>query len=145
VVSIAGLRGEAASNAVMKAVTKAKRRVTLSICGLRFLDETEVEDIPDVVHEDMTLPAPKPATAPEKKIPSSDDYVERWTIFLEDAVSADELIAKWKGEADLRRKIDWPDPAEATRLALQISKRVEELKKENQPDLITRRHQAEES
>lgn len=33
-------------NALMKAVTKAKRRVTLSICGLGMLDETEVETIP---------------------------------------------------------------------------------------------------
>jgi hypothetical protein len=35
------------SNALMKAVTKAKRRVTLSICGLGMLDETEVETIPN--------------------------------------------------------------------------------------------------
>ena len=35
-------------NALMKAVTKAKRRATLSICGLGMLDETEVETIPDV-------------------------------------------------------------------------------------------------
>lgn len=34
------------ANAILKAVTKAKRRATLSICGLGFLDETEVEDIP---------------------------------------------------------------------------------------------------
>jgi hypothetical protein len=33
-------------NALMKAVTKAKRRVTLSICGLGWSDETEVETIP---------------------------------------------------------------------------------------------------
>jgi hypothetical protein len=33
------------ANALMKAVTKAKRRVTLSICGLGMLDETEVETI----------------------------------------------------------------------------------------------------
>ena len=42
------LKGEAHANAVLKAVTKAKRRVTLSICGLGWLDETEVESIPDV-------------------------------------------------------------------------------------------------
>lgn len=35
------------SNAIMKAVTKAKRRLTLSLCGLGWLDETEVETIPD--------------------------------------------------------------------------------------------------
>lgn len=34
------------ANAMMKAETKAKRRVTLSICGLGFLDETELETIP---------------------------------------------------------------------------------------------------
>lgn len=45
-VSIAGLKGEARANAMMKAETKAKRRVTLSICGLGMLDETEIESIP---------------------------------------------------------------------------------------------------
>lgn len=34
-------------NAMMKAVTKAKRRLTLSLCGLGWLDETEIESIPD--------------------------------------------------------------------------------------------------
>lgn len=45
-VTIGNLKGEALANAMMKAETKAKRRATLSICGLGFLDETEVEDIP---------------------------------------------------------------------------------------------------
>ena len=44
-VSIAGLKGEALGNALMKAETKAKRRATLSICGLGMLDETELETI----------------------------------------------------------------------------------------------------
>lgn len=39
-------KGEIRANLILKAITKAKRRVTLSICGLGFLDETEVEDIP---------------------------------------------------------------------------------------------------
>jgi hypothetical protein len=43
VVSVAALRGDSAANAFMKGVTKAKRRVTLSISGLGFLDETETE------------------------------------------------------------------------------------------------------
>lgn len=41
--SIAGLKGDALANSIMKAETKAKRRATLSICGLGFLDESEVE------------------------------------------------------------------------------------------------------
>lgn len=44
-VPIMGLKGEALANAMMKAETKAKRRVTLSICGMNMLDETEVESI----------------------------------------------------------------------------------------------------
>lgn len=45
-VSVQGLKGDALANALMKAETKAKRRVTLSICGLGMLDETEIETIP---------------------------------------------------------------------------------------------------
>lgn len=44
-VSVNGLKGDALANSFMKAETKAKRRVTLSICGLNMLDETEVETI----------------------------------------------------------------------------------------------------
>ncbi len=35
------------ANAQMKAVTKGKRRLTLSLCGLGWLDETEIETIKD--------------------------------------------------------------------------------------------------
>lgn len=44
-VSIKGLAGEALSNAIMKASTKAKRRVTYAISGLALMDETEVQDM----------------------------------------------------------------------------------------------------
>lgn len=46
-VGVAGLKGEQLANAMMKAETKAKRRVTLSICGLGVLDESELENIRD--------------------------------------------------------------------------------------------------
>lgn len=45
-VTVAGLKGEALANAHMKALTKAKRRVTLSISGLGWLDESEVASVP---------------------------------------------------------------------------------------------------
>ncbi|PTQ55678.1 MAG: hypothetical protein BSOLF_1726 [Candidatus Carbobacillus altaicus] len=59
-VSIVGLKGEALANAIMKAETKAKRRVTLSIAGLGMLDETEIETIPDarVIEAEDTDPTP---------------------------------------------------------------------------------------
>jgi hypothetical protein len=48
-VPIESLKGENRSNALMKAETKAKRRVTLGICGLAFLDESEISSVPGAV------------------------------------------------------------------------------------------------
>lgn len=45
-VAIKNLAGDALANALMKAETKAKRRGTLSYCGLGFLDESEIDTIP---------------------------------------------------------------------------------------------------
>jgi hypothetical protein len=44
-VNVKGLNGDDLANAFMKSETKSKRRVTLSICGLGILDETEVATI----------------------------------------------------------------------------------------------------
>ena len=41
------LKGDARANTEMKAVTKAKRRATLSLCGLGWLDESEIETVKD--------------------------------------------------------------------------------------------------
>lgn len=79
-VAIGNMRGDNLANALMKAETKAKRRVTLSICGLGMLDEAEVESIPGAVREPLDeakvvavqpqAPAPKPEPKPE---PPPDD------------------------------------------------------------------------
>lgn len=47
-VNVQGLKGDALANALMKAETKAKRRVTLSICGLGWMDESEVDSTPAI-------------------------------------------------------------------------------------------------
>lgn len=59
-VPVDGLKGEALSNAWMKATTKAKRRVTLAICGLSFLDESELEGVRGAERVEMPQPAPAP-------------------------------------------------------------------------------------
>lgn len=60
-VTIGNLKGDALANATMKCITKAKRRVTLSIVGLGFLEESEIETIPGAqpvhVAEVPALPA----------------------------------------------------------------------------------------
>lgn len=94
-VPIAGLKGEALSNAKMKAETKAKRRLTLSLAGLGFTDETEISSIPSAepvevdaagnIHRPtlaervavkvaVVPPPPEPAPEPDD-FPSDDDLV----------------------------------------------------------------------
>lgn len=58
-------KGEFRANLILKAITKAKRRVTLSICGLGFLDETEVEDIPASAKRAPIATIAKPEPKPE--------------------------------------------------------------------------------
>jgi len=60
----ANIKGEFRANMILKAVTKAKRRVTLSICGLGFLDETEVDSIPGA--KDEGAPSAKQLTLAEE-------------------------------------------------------------------------------
>jgi hypothetical protein len=102
-VSIANLRGDDLANALMKAETKAKRRATLSICGLGWMDETELETVPNAVKVTVddtgnigTLPPlakpepvkrdngtvlaelgvePEPVKANEKEKPWNNDFV----------------------------------------------------------------------
>jgi hypothetical protein len=67
-VAIGTLRGGALGDALMKAETKAKRRVTLSICGLGVLDESEVREIPGAVPHDVDLETGEMREAPAAKI-----------------------------------------------------------------------------
>lgn len=58
------LSADVLANALMKADTKAKRRGTLSICGLGFLDESELDTLPnakpiEVVLEKDAIPQPQ--------------------------------------------------------------------------------------
>jgi len=59
---IGNLKGDALGNAMLKAVTKAKRRATLSICGLGDIDESEVDSIPGAVVGDSALEYQTPPT-----------------------------------------------------------------------------------
>jgi hypothetical protein len=68
-VAIGGLKGDALANAYMKAETKAKRRATLSICGLGILDESELGTIPPTktllpAQDNKPVVVPVPTVAP---------------------------------------------------------------------------------
>lgn len=80
-VVVKGLTGADLANAMLKCVTKAKRRVTLSICGLGLLDESELDTVadyapasenPQIKNQFKELNAPEPEK-PETVI--SDEYI----------------------------------------------------------------------
>jgi len=74
-VPIDNVKGEARANAMMKAETKAKRRVTLSMLGLNFSDESEVDSIPGaqrITEKDaLAIPAKSETVAVPKQADAS--------------------------------------------------------------------------
>jgi hypothetical protein len=79
VVATGSLKGENLANAMLKAVTKAKRRVTLSICGLGMLDELEIEDIPASAKR-PPVEMPKAIEPPVEKVNrDTGEIVTAWT------------------------------------------------------------------
>lgn len=90
-VVVGNLKGEALANALMKAETKAKRRVTLCICGLGMLDESELDTLPtsgiDVAHVS--------ATAEDQARRRNDDarFAEELIAMFPSINDADELFA----------------------------------------------------
>jgi hypothetical protein len=75
-VSVKNLSGEALANAVMKCETKAKRRATLSICGLGMLDELEIETIPNSAKELPENKKPEPKTDPKPESKHTPDVLK---------------------------------------------------------------------
>ena len=59
VVSSKGKQGEELANCHMKALTKAKRRGVLAICGLEVLDETDLPEGAQPISVDLNAPAAK--------------------------------------------------------------------------------------
>jgi hypothetical protein len=71
-INVANLKGEALANALMKAESKAKRRVTLSICGLGLLDESEAQELKDAppVNNPIAELRQSQAAAPSEYMPT---------------------------------------------------------------------------
>lgn len=53
-INIKGLSGEALANAMMKAETKSKRRVTMSLCGLGMLDADTAKELAEMEAKQAT-------------------------------------------------------------------------------------------
>ena len=100
-VALGALKGEAYANAIMKAETKAKRRVTLSVCGLGMLDENEVESIPDARHVAVEAAHAPALPPPPPDEPATEEQIEHIGKLLEGLayhkVSDEKLLAGING------------------------------------------------
>jgi hypothetical protein len=87
------LTGEALANAIMKAETKAKRRATLSLCGLGMTDESEIDSIPGARAVPMTEVHFDGQTdiQPESTQDGDAARQEAWNAWQRVAMEADEL------------------------------------------------------
>jgi hypothetical protein len=90
-ISIAGLKEEALCNAIMKVETKAKRRVTLSICGLGHMDESETDSIKDAIKVDIYSEPPKLLPVDNKSLTISDDKLHEMLADLMDCKTLNDL------------------------------------------------------
>lgn len=106
------------SNAMMKAETKAKRRVTLSICGLGMFDETEIDTMPEAkklqhAEEEERPPLLKPSEilALEEAKEKHDDYQDTFVEpaqRLADALNQDapaSLFAAYREQIALSQSV----------------------------------------
>jgi hypothetical protein len=93
-VTAKGLSADALANAFMKAETKAKRRVTLSICGLGILDESETDTIGNFRVSAIPKLTPEEIKKEDEewnaidKLNKKEDHIEEKT---DDVVTAEEV------------------------------------------------------
>ena len=91
-VNIANLQGDAAANAHMKAITKAKRRAVLSVCGLGMLEETEIEILPAGTVERVELPLELTQEIKRSKLTDEESATaDMWKDTIEGAETAVDL------------------------------------------------------
>lgn len=132
-VNFGGLKGEAKANAIMKAITKAKRRATLSVCGLGWLDETEVETVPTARRANVDLDTgeihePSSVEVHQPDQPAAETTVEQakrglwrlvnhdfgWTRQDLDLVVADVFDGRTAADLDTQELAKLRDQLEAT-------------------------------
>ena len=138
-----GLKGEALANALMKAETKAKRRVTLSLCGLGMTDESEVESIPGAYYpeaEALPVPAREREVVDADMVRSADDRI--WKRYLElidqaHTLGLNPVVAKLPiGRDELKLR--------GTELVDAIEAKQEELDNQEAARIAARAHEAAE-
>ncbi len=97
-VNIEGLKGDALANSIMKAETKAKRRVTLSICGLGMTDESEIETMPDAKIINIDSQEIAPITQSVQECGSLKELTEIWNNLPKELQKDKEILSHFTNQ-----------------------------------------------
>lgn len=129
-VNIAGMKGDMLANAIMKSETKAKRRATLSICGLGMLDETEIETIPGATTKMINVtPEPERVEA-EKQLDAAvetqriDDLKKKASDLIESSQTIQQLK---KRDSDIINIVKSLPDGKRKELSADYKRRLDEL------------------
>lgn len=134
-VNISGLKGDNLANALMKAETKAKRRATLSICGLGMLDETEVETIPNApIGVNQTVIEKEPAKPTFKQTDTLRPHKEEYAIEVE--INPDGTLNYDQFAADLEHLVMEAKDLKTTSLLNRANSKVMREMEKERPELF---------
>jgi hypothetical protein len=101
-VPLGHLKGDDLANALMRAETKAKRRVTLSIAGLGWLDETEFDTI---LHSPQAVIPPAESQESEEPPGEGHPTAEQINALVEMATSCGVELMSLDQRGHLNRKL----------------------------------------
>lgn len=80
-VYIKNLQADDLANALMKSESKAKRRLTLSMCGLGFMDVAELDTVSDAQRVSVDVETGEVLDEPQNMVRSADDRT--WKRYVE--------------------------------------------------------------
>lgn len=93
------------ANAKMKCETKAKRRVTFSLCGVPFMDDIDVENIKE---QEKLVPVSPEVEKPVSILTSARDTYIALSKKITDSASVDELNANWESIQEDLKQLNQP-------------------------------------
>lgn len=131
-IAVQGMNAGARALALMKCETKAKRRLTLSICGLGMMDESEAADVPaavvGVVAERKAEEIEAEATADPDRI--SDKMLQTIRARLDAAKVTQDSLQKYLTAEFGVGEVEALAPSDANRLLVWVQRQLAETRKE---------------
>jgi hypothetical protein len=81
----------------------------------------------------------------DEQVPPSSQYMQRWQMLMENAMSADSLGSQWNAERSMRARITWFGNTR-TQLHDAVMQRIKDLQQaDKSPDLVTQRLEAQDT